>query len=232
MGNKILIVEDDKDIRDLTAFYLAKKGYEVDLAEDGLVALNKVKESKPCLVLLDVLLPGMEGYEVCEKIREELDVPIIFLSCKRSSTDKIRGLHAGGDDYLTKPFDMAELEARIQAILRRHSLRTVEKEETTHHLQIRDIRVDLASFDVQVKGKSISLYAKELQLLLFLMKHPNQVFSAEQIYQQIWDVGLYGDIKTVSVHIRNLRKKIEDDPANPSYIKTLRGFGYKFVHAQ
>ncbi|WP_416148680.1 response regulator transcription factor [Salipaludibacillus sp. HK11] len=225
---KILIVEDDDDIRELTSLYLQKKGYLVFTAENGINALNIIPEQQPELVLLDILLPGMEGFEVCEKIRLITNVPIIFMSCKRSSTDKVKGLNAGGDDYITKPFDLAELEARIKANLRRNGLQSFGEVKSTRVLQSGEISVNLNSFEVFVNNKLVSLYAKELQLLLLFLKNPNQVFSSEQIYNQIWGIDQFGDLKTVSVHIRNLRKKIEKDPAHPSHIKTVRGFGYKF----
>ncbi|WP_280770425.1 response regulator transcription factor [Salipaludibacillus daqingensis] len=224
--NKILIVEDDQDIRELTSLYLQKKGFDVFTAENGVVALEMAKEESPELILLDVLLPGMEGFDVCKKLREHTEVPIIFMSCKRSSNDKVRGLNAGGDDYITKPFDLAELEARIKANLRRNV--SLSRPKKNRILSSGGVSIDLNSFDVYVKGNQVSLYAKELQLLLLFLKNPNQVFSSEQLYNQIWGVDQYGDLKTVSVHIRNLRKKIEENPANPAYIQTVRGFGYKF----
>ncbi|MCE7791340.1 response regulator transcription factor [Salipaludibacillus sp. CUR1] len=227
-GDKILIVEDDADIRELTSLYLKKKGFEVITAENGAAALKLAETADPQLILLDVLLPGMEGFDICREIRNKTDTPIIFLSCKRSSSDKIKGLNAGGDDYITKPFDLAELEARIRANLRRNGPLSSGEEKKSRYLMWGEVKVDLNSFDVFVKEERVSLYAKELQLLLFLMKHPNQVFSSEQLYNHIWGFDQYGDLKTVSVHIRNLRKKIEENPAKPEYIQTVRGFGYKF----
>lgn len=220
---KILLVEDDADIRFITSLYLEKKGFEIISVENGLEAVTRVKEENPELILLDVLLPGMEGFEVCRKIREISQEPIIFTSCKRTSEDKIEGLNAGGDDYLTKPYDLAELEARINANLRRGN--NASRENT---LQEGDLIIDQEAYQVYLKEKEVKLFAKEYQLLLFLMKHRGQVFSAEQIYNQIWGMDMFGDLKTVSVHIRNLRKKIERNPKNPEYILTVRGFGYKF----
>lgn len=220
---KILLVEDDADIRFITSLYLEKKGFEIISVENGLEAVTRVKEENPELILLDVLLPGMEGFEVCRKIREVSQEPIIFTSCKRTSEDKIEGLNAGGDDYLTKPYDLAELEARINANLRRGN--NASRENT---LQEGDLIIDQEAYQVYLKEKEVKLFAKEYQLLLFLMKHRGQVFSAEQIYNQIWGMDMFGDLKTVSVHIRNLRKKIERNPKNPEYILTVRGFGYKF----
>lgn len=226
--NKILIVEDDQDIRELTSLYLQKKGFDVRTAENGIIALEIEQEESPELILLDVVLPGMEGFNVCEKLRENTEAPIIFMSCKRSSNDKVRGLNAGGDDYITKPFDLKELEARINANLRRNRFSLQSEQKKSRLLTSGSVSVDLNSFEVYVNEKQVSLYAKELQLLLFFLKNPNQVFSSEQLYNQIWGLDHFGDLKTVSVHIRNLRKKIETDPAKPVYIKTVRGFGYKF----
>lgn len=222
---KILLVEDDPDIRLITSLYLEKKGFEVLSAEDGWEGIKRVEEESPALILLDVLLPGIEGFEVCRKIRNISGSPIIFTSCKRTSEDKIEGLNAGGDDYLTKPYDLPELEARINANLRRNEnhLNGAEKK-----LREGSLLVDTEAFEVYKDEEKIKLYAKEYQLLLFLMSHKGQVFSSEQIYNQIWGLDMYGDLKTVSVHIRNLRKKIELNPKDPQYILTVRGFGYKF----
>ncbi|SDO57896.1 response regulator transcription factor [Alkalicoccus daliensis] len=222
---KILIVEDDDDIRLITSLYLEKKGFAVHAVENGAEAVEFVTKEEPELVLLDILLPGMKGYEVCKKMREITEKPIIFTSCKRTSEDKIEGLNAGGDDYLTKPYDLAELEARINANLRRSRFGFSRNEKI---LRVNDLLVDTEKYQVYKNEQEVKLYAKEYQLLLFLMKHKEQVFSAEQIYNQIWGLDMYGDLKTVSVHIRNLRKKIEDKPKEPRYIKTVRGFGYKF----
>lgn len=227
MRKKVLIVEDDKDIRELTSLYLQKKGYEVVTADTGNLALTLVQTEKPNLVLLDILLPGINGLDVCKHMREMTTVPILFMSCKRDSVDKVQGFDAGADDYITKPFDMAELEARMKAILRRSS--QTAQHEKGHRLSFGDLSVDLRTLNVYVGEELVSLYAKEKQLLITLLKHPNQVFSAEQLYQQIWGVYCSGDLKTVMVHISNLRKKVEQDPTKPKYIQTVRGFGYKFT---
>ncbi|MBU9713602.1 response regulator transcription factor [Evansella tamaricis] len=226
--NIILIVEDDPDIRELTSLYLGKKGYEVFIAENGLQALEIVNKEKPHLILLDIVLPGMKGFELCEKIRELTDVPILFLSSKRDSIDKIKGLEVGGDDYITKPFDFAELEARVRANLRRNRLMASNEHKKKRVLTYGHLSIDLDSYEVFVDGKLVSLYAKELQLLLLLVNNPNQVFSADQLYDQIWGIDSYGDLKTVLVHISKLRRKIEVNPSKPVLIQTVRGFGYKF----
>ncbi|WP_147803229.1 response regulator transcription factor [Alkalicoccus halolimnae] len=221
--NKILIVEDDEDIRALTALYLEKKGYEVEGTGKGLDAIEKVKKTDYELILLDVMLPGIHGFDVCKKMRERTESPIIFLSSKRSSEDKIAGLNAGGDDYLTKPYDLDELEARIKANLRRG-----KNEPEQHLITGGPLTVNTGTYEVHKNNQKISLYAKEFQLLEFLMKNKGRVYSAEQIYDRIWGNDSFGDLKTVTVHIRNLRKKIEDNPHEPLLIKTIRGFGYKF----
>jgi two-component system phosphate regulon response regulator PhoB/two-component system response regulator RegX3 len=226
-GEKIILAEDDRGIRDLTTLYLTQKGYNVFGAGDGRKAIELTEEVSPDLLLLDIMLPGMNGYELCEKVRETTDAPIIFLSAKRHSADKVKGFESGGDDYMTKPFNMAELEARIKAHLRR-SNRLVERNIKNTVLKYGELSVDTSSFEVCISGEKLILYAKELQLLLLLINHPNQVFSAEQIYDQIWGADKFGDLKTVMVHISMLRKKIERDPSRPEFIKTVRGFGYKF----
>ncbi|GEL08203.1 winged helix-turn-helix domain-containing protein [Salisediminibacterium halotolerans] len=225
-GNKIAIIEDDEDIRELTALYLENKGYSVVGEGHGDKALALIHQAGPDLILLDMMLPGKSGEELCADISASYDdIPIIIMSSKRSSEDKVRGLNAGANDYITKPFDMAELEARIKANLRRKGAGTAQ---ANHQLRAGDIVIDTESFDVTVAGKPVHLYTKERQLLIYFMQHPGQVFSAEQLYDRIWGEDYFGDLKTVSVHIRNLRKKIEHDPKNPQYVITVRGFGYKF----
>ncbi|RKL67130.1 DNA-binding response regulator [Salipaludibacillus neizhouensis] len=226
---KILIVEDDQGIRELTSLYLEKKGYKVVTADTGFEALELVNSEEPNLVLLDILLPGITGFDVCVKIRETSTVPVLFMSCKRDSEDKVQGFNAGADDYITKPFDLVELEARIQAILRRSGQAPKVHQTTLRFLSVDQLSIDLKNFDVYVRKELVDLYTKEKQLLLILVKNPNQVFSAEQLYKQIWGMESYGDLKTVMVHISNLRRKIEVDPGKPKYIQTVRGFGYKFA---
>ena len=223
---RILMIEDDAGIREIASLYLTKKGYEFFTAENPVKALDLVKDKQPHLILLDIVLPRMDGFQLCEKIRQMTDVPIIFLSAKREAVDKVKGFEAGGDDYLTKPFDLAELNARIKAHIRRSKMfseRFKKNSVITHS----DLSIDIDSCEVHQRGVRISLFAKELQLLLLFVEHPNQVFSSEQIYDHIWGRDRFGDLKTVMVHISMLRKKIEKNPAKPEYIKTVRGFGYK-----
>lgn len=224
-AHKVAIIEDDEGIRELTALYLENKGFRVVSEGHGDRALSLINEHEPDVILLDMMLPGKSGFDLCEDISAIYDTPIIIMSSKRSSEDKVRGLNAGGDDYITKPFDMAELEARIQANMRR---KRSNSPPANHVIRAGEIVFDTESFEVTVAGQPVHLYTKERQLLLYFMKHPGQVFSAEQLYDKIWGEEYFGDLKTVSVHIRNLRKKIEQDPKNPAHILTVRGFGYKF----
>lgn len=225
---KLLIVEDDMDIRELTALYFKKKGYDVWTAAEGYEALKLVKKEKPQLILLDVMLPGIEGFELCKKIRLYTDVPVLFLSSKRDPVDKVLGLEVGADDFITKPFDLMELEARVRANLRRNSMVLSEPNRKKRVFTYNHLVIDLDSYDVFVRGEKVSLYTKELQLLILLVENQNQVFSAEQLYDLIWGVDSFGDLKTVQVHVSNLRRKIEEDPSKPALIQTVRGFGYKF----
>ncbi|RSL33357.1 DNA-binding response regulator [Salibacterium salarium] len=227
-AKKVLIVEDDEDIRNLIELYLQNK-YEVLSTNDGVEALSVIKEHQPHLILLDVLLPGMNGMDLCEKLREtDMETPVLFLSAKRDFDDKIQGLELGADDYITKPFDPGELMARVHAHLRRNDIFTTQQWPKGNILIAGDLEIDMNSYSVTQNGKPLHLFAKEMQLLLMLAQSPNQVFSTEQLYDSVWGADRFGDLKTVSVHISNLRKKIEKKPAKPQYIITVRGFGYKF----
>ncbi|MCR6109605.1 response regulator transcription factor [Bacillus sp. A301a_S52] len=221
---KLLIVENDVYIRDITITYLQNNGYDVSVLEKVEGVIGYIAKESPQLIILEDCSPHHEGIHLCKKIRESSDVPIIMVSHLKTSVNKIKGLNAGADDYLTMPYDLEELEARINANLRRSAFENSENA----YLKAGRITVDMKSFQVFLEGEKIALYAKEMQLLIFFMKHPNQVFSTEQIYNHIWGVEHHGDLKTVTVHIRNLRKKIEVNPAKPDYIQTVRGFGYKF----
>ncbi|SDH44998.1 response regulator transcription factor [Alteribacillus bidgolensis] len=227
----ILVVEDEEDIRNLIQLYL-QKDYTVFTSINGKDALKQIKKQKPDLVLLDILLPEMNGFEVCEKLREtDEETPVLFLSAKREFEDKIQGLELGADDYITKPFDPGEMLARVKAHLRRRHLKTnvKPKSESSRYLQFGDLSIDIEGYSVFRNGELIHLFAKEMQLLLLLAKNPHQVFSVEQLYDNVWGADRFGDLKTVSVHISKLRKKIEKNPAKPEFIITVRGFGYKFL---
>ncbi|ANU22604.1 response regulator transcription factor [Planococcus donghaensis] len=224
----IMIVEDDEGIRELTRLFLLKKGYEVIQAEDGFQALELLEKDKPDLILLDVEMPGMNGLEVCRRIRLKTTLPILFVSYRKELVYKIQGLEAGGDDYITKPFDFNELDARIRAILRRNGWRNSADDQLTI-LKYKDLHIHVDSRELYVGGTAVKLYHKEFQLLLLLAQTPNRVWTAEQLYDQVWGYYSEGEVQTVKVHISKLRKKIEKDPANPEFIQTVRGFGYKFI---
>ncbi|MFD2704544.1 response regulator [Salibacterium lacus] len=225
---KILIVEDEEDIRNLITLYLESR-YEIISTSSGSGVLLLLEDHHPDLILLDVMLPGKSGMEICEEIREtDRETPILFLSAKREFEDKIQGLETGADDYITKPFDPGELMARVQAHLRRNDINNQQGSQSDHILSTGSLEIDLNSYTLKRKGEILHLFAKEMQLLLVLARHPNQVFSIEQLYDNVWGTDRFGDLKTVSVHISRLRKKIEEDPSRPVYIKTVRGFGYKF----
>jgi DNA-binding response OmpR family regulator len=227
----VIIAEDEEDIRNIMTLYLQQE-YHVIAYGNGEEALAGIIENKPDIVLLDILLPGINGFTICQHLREKkMMTPVIFVSAKREQRDKIRGLEIGADDYMTKPFDPAELMARVKANLRRsnQSNQEAEMEDTSKQIiMIGDLHIDTELYHVTVGGKPIHLSTKEMQLLILLASNPNRVYSTEQLYDLIWGEGHYGDLKTVSVHISTLRKKIEKYPAKPEYIITIRGFGYKF----
>lgn len=228
MGQEtILLVEDDEDIRELIQLYLAKHQFQTLLAGDGQRALELFQSSKPDLVILDVMIPRINGLDVCKEMRKTSTVPILFISSKDESEDIVRGLESGGDYYLSKPFDPSVLVAKVKASLRRTTFhRDGDKENS--RLTLADLEIDMKSYEFRLKGKPLTFSLKESQLLLLLAQNPNQVFSVEQLYTKIWGPYEVSDPRTVMVHISNLRKKIEPNPANPKYILTVRGYGYKF----
>lgn len=224
----VVIAEDEVDIRNLMTLYLERE-YHVISFSNGEEALDGIVEIMPDIIILDILLPGISGYKICEELRERnIQIPVIFLSAKREQSDKIRGLEIGADDYITKPFDPGELMARVKAHLRRSSHLTESKEKCKHVIKCGDLHIDIEQYVVTVSGNRIHLSTKEIQLLTLLASNPRRVFSTEQLYDSIWGEDQYGDLKTVSVHISTLRKKIEKNPSKPDYIITVRGFGYKF----
>lgn len=223
----VLIVEDEDGIRELIRLFLVKKGYRAIEAEDGYQAMDLLAKETPDLVLLDIEMPGMNGLEVCEQIRMQTKLPILFVSYRKELTYKIQGLEVGGDDYITKPFDFNELEARIRAILRRNGW--TNGEEKLSVLEFNNMHIHIDARELYVDGKPVKLYHKEFQLLLLLAQNPNRVWTAEQLYDRVWGYYSDGDVQTVKVHISNLRRKVEKDPTNPLYIHTVRGFGYKFT---
>ncbi len=234
-NEKILIVDDEKPINDLLSSYMMKEQFVPMQAYDGEQALEIVREHNPDLILLDVMLPDIEGTELCLEIRKTTDVPILFVSCKSEELDKIIALSAGGDDYITKPFLPGELIARIKANLRRH--RSVfaaqsEHDEDTTIYEFPNLRINVNTHEVYVGGEPVSLTAKEFDILRLLVENPKKIFSAEQIFEAIWKTPcLMSDTKTVMVYISTLRKKIEPSPDLPKYIVNLRGVGYIFNQA-
>lgn len=221
----ILIVDDEEPIQELLKFNLEKEGYTVLVAYDGPSALRIVEEKRPDLVILDVMLPGMDGMEVCNQLRQNSisrDIPVIMLTAKVEEIDKVLGLELGADDYLTKPFSPRELLARIRARLRRIKPQTEENE-----LVRGDLRIDLDRFKVLVRGEEVELTPKEFELLRVLATHPGKVYSRDELLEQVWGYEYLGDTRTVDVHVRHLRQKVERDSSNPEYIETLRGIGYR-----
>jgi two-component system, OmpR family, alkaline phosphatase synthesis response regulator PhoP len=227
---KILIVDDEKDIVDLVAYNLEKEGYETLKALDGEKALQLVRTKAPDLVVLDLMLPGIQGLEVCKRIREVPEtaaVPIIMLTAKGEEIDKVLGLEVGADDYITKPFSVKELLARVKAVLRRSEARRAAEQEEA--FDFRGLRIDFKSYEVTVDGRKISLSPTEFRLLKFLSLNPGRVYSREQILDRVWGDDAFVEPRTVDVHVRRLRAQIEKDLNRPNYIVTVRGAGYKFV---
>lgn len=222
--NKILIIEDDNDIALLEKDYLEMNDFNVEIVEDGYKAINLLKEVKYDLIILDIMLPNINGYDICKMIREELDIPIIMVTAKNEMVDKVRGLGLGSDDYITKPFDPAELVARVKAHINTYQ-RLKGKE---NEIVVRDIKILTDSYKVFKNGKEIKLPNKEFELLNYLALNPNIVFSKESLFEQIWGLSSDGEDATVTVHINRIREKIEDDPSNPKIIETVWGAGYKF----
>lgn len=225
MNKRILLVEDERTLAKALKFNLEKEGFSVETAFDGEEALNAMSGGEPDLVILDLMLPKIDGYEVCRSIRRSSDIPIIMLTARDEDIDKILGLELGADDYMTKPFNVRELLARIKAILRR----TVQ--QTTAGIQIiktGDLQIDSVRRKVTIKGREVALTAKEYAMLLFLASNPGKVYSREQLLGEVWGDDYSGDIRTVDVHIRHLREKIEEFPADPDLILTVWGTGYKF----
>ncbi|MEK8130682.1 response regulator transcription factor [Paenibacillus filicis] len=226
-GEKILIVDDETEIVELITLYLRKEGFNVLCSSSGAEAIEMVREHRPDLVILDILLPELDGIEVCRQIRKHYTTPILFLSCKSEDMDIILGFSIGGDDYMTKPFSPGQLVARVKAHLRRSQLLEQHKEEA-QILSFPGLEVDLLSRTVKLNGQPVPLSSKEFDLLLHLARTPGKVLSLEQLYKLTWGVDSNGDTRTLLVHISNLRKKVEPNPTDPRYILTVRGVGYKF----
>ncbi len=224
---RVLVVDDEKSIVKGIKFSLEQDDMEVDVAYDGEEALEKAKEGSYDVILLDIMLPGKSGLEVCQTVREFSDVPIIMLTAKGEDMDKILGLEYGADDYITKPFNILEVKARIKAILRRNN-KNNESQEDVKTIETKGLKIDCDSRRVYIEGKEVNLTAKEYELVYLLVSNPNKVYSREQLLKTIWGSSYPGDARTVDVHVRRLREKIEKTPADPEYIHTKWGVGYYF----
>jgi len=232
MDTHVLVVEDDDTLRELLKYNLKKEGYAVLTAGDGGEALEVYRSKKPQLVILDIMLPVMSGTEICRIIRAESQTPIIMLTAKSEEVDRVVGLELGADDYVTKPFSMRELLARIKAVLRRSEGAKgagVPPAGKNKFLEAADIAVDLNKHEVRKGGNRVELNPKEFELLVLLLSNRGQVFSREQILRKVWGYDYIGNDRTVDVHIRWMRRKLETDPDNPRYLVTVRGYGYKFA---
>ncbi|WP_390409564.1 response regulator YycF [Lacticaseibacillus jixiensis] len=228
MAKKILVVDDEKPISDIVKFNLTKEGYEVVTAYDGEEALAKVKEENPDLILLDLMLPKIDGLEVARQVRKERDTPIIMLTAKDSEIDKVLGLEMGADDYVTKPFSNRELVARVKANLRRQSanLQAQEPDDENKDLTVGDLTIHPDAYTVSKRGEKIELTNREFELLHYLARHLGQVMTREHLLQTVWGYDYFGDVRTVDVTVRRLREKIEDAPSHPEWLVTRRGVGY------
>ena len=226
--SRILIIEDEEAIADLEKDYLELSGFEVKICNTGDEGLQTALREEFDLIVLDLMLPGLDGFEVCKKIREEKNIPIIMVSAKKEDIDKIRGLGMGADDYMTKPFSPSELVARVKAHLARYDRLVGSSNKNNDVIEIRGIRIDKTARRVIVDGEEKAFTGKEFDLLTFLAEHPNHVYTKEELFREIWDMDSIGDIATVTVHIRKIREKIEFDSAKPQYIETIWGVGYRF----
>jgi two-component system response regulator VicR len=226
---KILIIEDEKAISDIIKFNLDKEGYEVETAYDGQDGLDKALNSGCDLILLDVMLPLMDGFEVCKRVRETSSVPILMLTAKEEEVDKVLGLELGADDYITKPFGMRELVARIKANIRRQTqLASGQPPQLEEVRQFGNLEIDVNRYEARKNGQVLDLTLREFDLLRYLAEREDKVFSRAQLLEEVWGYEYYGDTRTVDVTVRRLREKLEDDPGDPKYIMTKRGVGYYF----
>jgi len=222
----ILAVDDEQNIADLISMWLKDEGFRVETAGTGQEAIDRFHELKPSLIILDIMLPDIDGWEVCRTIRKESNVPIIMLTAKDMETDTVVGLELGADDYVTKPFNPRELVARVKAVLRRSGTET--KTQDGGIIDFEDIVIDIGTREVKVDGKDVMLTAKEFDLLKQLAANPRIVFSREQLLERIWGYDFFGGPRTVDVHIRHLREKLGEDPSEPRFIETIRSAGYRF----
>lgn len=226
--SKVLIVEDEVAIADLEKDYLELSGFDVVIENAGDLGLKRALEDDFDIIILDLMLPGIDGFEVCRQVREKKDMPIIMVSAKKEDIDKIRGLGLGADDYMTKPFSPSELVARVKAHLSRYERLVNTNQKVNDVIEIRGIKIDKTARRVYVDGEERTFTTKEFDLLTFLAENPNRVYKKEELFREIWDMDSFGDIATVTVHIKKIREKIEIDTAHPQYIETIWGVGYRF----
>ena len=228
MAKRILIIEDEVSIAELEKDYLELSGFEVVIENQGDRGLARALTEEYDLFILDLMLPGVDGFEICRQIREKKNTPIIMVSAKKDDIDKIRGLGLGADDYMTKPFSPSELVARVKAHLARYERLIGTNPNTNEIVEIRGLKIDKTARRVYVNGEEKAFTTKEFDLLTFLAQNPNHVYSKEELFRKIWDMDSFGDIATVTVHIKKIREKIEYDTSNPQYIETIWGVGYRF----
>lgn len=226
--SKIFIIEDEEAIADLEKDYLELSGFDVEVENDGDAGLKKALEEDFDLLILDLMLPGVDGFEICRRVRDQKNVPIIMVSAKKDDIDKIRGLGLGADDYMTKPFSPSELVARVKAHLARYERLIGSHVEENKVIEIRGLKIDTTARRVWVNGEEKAFTTKEFDLLAFLASHPNHVYTKDELFSEIWDMESIGDIATVTVHIKKIREKIEFDTSKPQYIETIWGVGYRF----
>jgi two-component system, OmpR family, response regulator len=229
--NKILIIEDDSSIAELQKDYLEVAGFQVRVCVDGLTGLEAIRENEYDLLILDIMLPGMDGLEILRSMKEDKDIPVLLVSAKKEEIDKIKGLSLGADDYITKPFSPGELVARVKAHLENYErlkTRFNGGSERNNTLIIRGLKIEKDSRRVYVNGQEVNLAQKEFDLLMYLGQNPNRVFGREELFERVWGLEALGDSATVTVHIARVREKIESDPANPQYVETVWGAGYRF----
>ncbi len=225
MSSRVLVVEDDATVADVVVRYLEREGYVTEAVSDGLTALARARAAPPALVVLDLMLPGLDGLEVCRRLREHAPIPVVILTARGDEEDRVLGLELGADDYVAKPFSPRELTARVKAVLRRAN--TPMPNETTELLEFDTTTVDTGAREVRIGGALVSLTAREFDLLAFLARHPRRAFRREELFEAVWGYT-YGDTSTVTVHVRRLREKIERDPSEPRHITTVWGVGYRF----
>lgn len=226
--NKILIVEDEVSIAELEKDYLELGGFEVDMEHSGDTGLENALKNDYNLIILDLMLPGIDGFEICRRIREQKNIPVLMVSAKKEDIDKIRGLGMGADDYITKPFSPSELVARVKAHLARYERLIGSAAKSNEIIEIRGLKIDKTARRVYVNGEEKAFTTKEFDLLTFLAENPNHVFKKEELFNKIWDMESLGDIATVTVHIKKIREKIEFNTSKPQYIETIWGVGYRF----